>query len=103
MSRVHALLETYGAPHASAAILLCDRHPAESIAYRIIAADLSVQDLTYGQLRRESERLAAGLMSIGVTRGDRVATLMGKSRAYLVSLMALWRIGAVHVPLFTAF
>ena len=28
---------------------------------------------------------------------------MGKSREYLVTLMGIWRIGAVHVPLFTAF
>lgn len=28
---------------------------------------------------------------------------MGKSREYLVTLMGLWRLGAVHVPLFTAF
>jgi acetyl-CoA synthetase len=32
-----------------------------------------------------------------------VATLMGKSQEYLVTLMAIWRVGAVHVPLFTAF
>jgi acetyl-CoA synthetase len=31
-----------------------------------------------------------------------VATLMGKSGAYLISLMAIWRLGAVQVPLFTA-
>ena len=31
------------------------------------------------------------------------ATLMGKSREYLVTLMGIWRMGAVHVPLFTAF
>jgi acetyl-CoA synthetase len=28
---------------------------------------------------------------------------MGKSRVYLVTVMAIWRLGAVHVPLFTAF
>jgi len=28
---------------------------------------------------------------------------MGKSEAYLVSVLAIWRLGAVHVPLFTAF
>jgi acetyl-CoA synthetase len=40
---------------------------------------------------------------MGVSPGDRVATLMGKSTEYLVTLMAIWRLGAVHVPLFTAF
>src|SRR3546814_11735503 len=33
----------------------------------------------------------------------RIVTLMGKSVDYLVTLLAIWRIGAVQVPLFTAF
>jgi acetyl-CoA synthetase len=40
---------------------------------------------------------------LGVRAGDRVATLMDKSREYLVTLSGIWRIGAVHVPLFTPF
>ena len=27
---------------------------------------------------------------------------MGKSREFLVALIGIWRLGAVHVPLFTA-
>lgn len=103
LQRVSELLALYGAPTAGAAQLLCDRHDPAKVAYQIIAPDLSVQPLTYGELRRESERVAAGLAALGVNPGDRVATLMGKSRAYLVTLMAIWRLGAVHVPLFTAF
>ncbi|GAA3047506.1 hypothetical protein GCM10020000_29550 [Streptomyces olivoverticillatus] len=32
-----------------------------------------------------------------------MATLMGKSAELVVTLLAVWRLGAVHVPLFTAF
>lgn len=103
MRRVRQLLDLYGAPSASAAELLCDRHDPAKIAYQVIAPDLSARALTYGELRRESERVAASLAALGVRPGDRVATLMGKSRAYLVTLMGIWRLGAVHVPLFTAF
>ncbi|MBV1686742.1 AMP-binding protein [Novosphingobium sp. G106] len=101
--RVRDLLEIYSAPEACAARLLCDHRDPAALAYRIVAADLSVQDVTYGELRRESERFAAVLQALGVGPGDRVATLMGKSRSYLVTLMGIWRLGAVHVPLFTAF
>ena len=101
--RVSELLDLYGAPSACAAELLCDRHDPAKVAYHVIAPDLSARPLTYGDLRRESERVAAGLVALGVEPGDRIATLMGKSRAYLVTLMAIWRLGAVHVPLFTAF
>lgn len=101
--RIAALLATYEAPEVRAAFLLCDRHDPASVAYTIVSPDLSTQDLTYGALRAQSERLAAAFRDLGVVPGDRIATLMGKSRALLVTLTAIWRVGAVHVPLFTAF
>ena len=101
--RVEQLVARYCGPQVCLASLLCDSREPTSVAYRIIGQDLSVQALTYGELRAESERFAAALMQIGVRTGDRVATLMGKSREYLIALMGIWRAGAVHVPLFTAF
>ena len=101
--RVRELLEIWSAPDASAAGLLCDRHDPAAPAYRIIGEDLAGENVTYGELRCESERFAAGLKSLGIGPGDRVATLMGKSRCYLATLLGIWRLGAVHVPLFTAF
>jgi acetyl-CoA synthetase len=101
--RVNELRSIAGAQDASAAEILCDRHDPNSLAYRIVGADLSTTDLTYGELRASSERFAAGLAALGVQPGDRVATLMGKSESYLVALMGIWRLGAVYVPLFTAF
>lgn len=103
LQHVEAFLALYGSENACAAALLCDRHDPKALAYRIIAPDLSAQDLTYGELRHESEKFAAALRSLGIGPGERVATLMGKSRQYLVTLMGIWRLGAVHVPLFTAF
>jgi len=103
LQRISELLFRYGVEQACVATLLCDRHDPEAIAYRIIAPDLSHQTMTYGEMRRESEKFAAALQSLGVGPGDRVATLMGKSKQYLVALMGIWRLGAVHVPLFTAF
>lgn len=101
--RVTELLSLYSNPQASAAYFLCDRHDPDSIAYTIVAPDMTSVHLRYGALRSESEKLAAALSSLGLQSGDRVATLMGKSREYLVALMAIWRLGAVQVPLFTAF
>lgn len=103
MTRIDELLARYGAEDACAAQVLCDRHDPDAIAYRVIAPDLSVQPISYGELRFESEKFSTVLQSLGIGPGDRVATLMGKSRQYLVALMGIWRVGAVHVPLFTAF
>ncbi|MFR9751915.1 AMP-binding protein [Nocardia sp. 004] len=101
--RVRDLLDCYGSSDASAAELLCDRHPAEGVAFTIVEPDLSSTDLTYGELRERSARCAAALAELGVEPGDRVATLMAKSADLVVALLGIWRRGAVHVPLFTAF
>jgi len=101
--RVKQLIGRYSAPDASTASLLCDQHDPTRIAYTVVASDLTSMTLSYGKLRSDSERLAAALSSLGLRPGDRIATLMGKSAAYLVTVMAIWRLGAVHVPLFTAF
>ncbi|EOM76013.1 AMP-dependent synthetase [Rhodococcus rhodnii] len=102
-ARVADLVDEYGGPDACAAQLLCDRHPADAVAFTIIDADLSAADLTYGELRSRSEAFAAALRGRGIGPGDRVATLMGKSAELVTALLGIWRCGAVHVPLFTAF
>lgn len=96
-------LALYSADDACLADLLCDRRDPASLAYRIAVADGGSIDVSCGDLRAESERFAAALAALGIGPGDRVATLMGKSRDYLFILMGIWRLGAVHVPLFTAF
>ncbi|MFZ3572222.1 AMP-binding protein [Streptomyces sp. BH034] len=101
--RVQELLSRFGSPEACAAELLCDLHPADDVAFTVIEADLSARDLTFGELRRDSARFAAALAGIGVGPGDAVAVLMGKSADLIVALLGIWRRGAVHVPLFTAF
>jgi acetyl-CoA synthetase len=99
-------LTAFGSPNASAADLLCDRHDPERNAFsfpRYVDGRLEVEQLTFGQLRDQSARFAAALRAKGVARGDRVAVLMGKSPQLVVALLGIWRLGAVHVPLFTAF
>jgi acetyl-CoA synthetase len=101
--RVRDLLDHYDRPEACAAELLCDRHPAGQVAFTVIESDLRAYELTYGELRERSARFAAALAELGVEPGDRVATLMAKSVELVVALLGIWRRGAVHVPLFTAF
>ena len=102
-TRATELLSAYSPSDACAAELLCDRHPADAVAFTLVEPDLSSTDITYGQLKERSERMARGLAELGVARGDRVATLMGKSEDLIAVLLGIWRLGAVHVPLFTAF
>src|SRR5215212_486977 len=100
--RVRELVARFGAPDACLAELLCDGHDPDGTAFRLVHENLSSTTLTYGELRERSERVAAGLVELGVSVGDSVATLMGKSADYLATVLGIWRLGAAHVPLFTA-
>ena len=100
---IDAVLARFGAPDACLARLLCDDHPADQVAFTVVEPDLTSRDISYGTLRERSQRVAAGLADLGIGPGDRVAVLMGKSADLVVALLAIWRRGAVHVPLFTAF
>ncbi|MCR3720619.1 MULTISPECIES: AMP-binding protein [Prauserella salsuginis group] len=93
----------YRADDACAAELLCDRHPADAVAFRVVEADLTTRELTFGELTAQSQRVAAMLADLGVGRGDAVGVLMSKSAELPAVLLGIWRLGAVHVPLFTAF
>jgi acetyl-CoA synthetase len=101
--RVGELVARFRAPDACLAELLCDAHDPDAVAFAVVHEDFSSDSLTYGELRRRSEQVAAGLTELGVVTGDSVATLMGKSADYLATLVGIWRLGAAHVPLFTAF
>jgi acetyl-CoA synthetase len=102
-ARVAELVARFGAADVCLARLLCDDHPADRVAFTIVEPDLTRCDLTFGVLRDRSERLAASLAKLGVGPGDAVGVLMGKSAELVVVLLAIWRRGAVGVPLFTAF
>lgn len=102
-NRLAELIDAYGAADATASDLFCDRHDPGATAYRIVGADGEANVITYGRLRERSERLASGLSKRGYGAGDRIATLMAKGEDYLATLLAIWRLGAVYVPLFTAF
>jgi long-chain acyl-CoA synthetase len=56
------------------------------------------ESLTYAELLEQSCRLGNGLLSRGITKGDRVCIYLDSSPRYLVCYFALWRIGAVAVP-----
>jgi acetyl-CoA synthetase len=98
--------ETFSAPDADVAYLICDRHDPAALAFSFPSYQdgrVQVTRLTYGQLHEQSSRFATALAARGVQRGDSVAVLMGKSPSLVVALLGIWRLGAVHVPLFTAF
>lgn len=59
--------------------------------------------LTYNQLDLDSNVLARGLQSLGVKKGDRVCVSLGNNLEFASITYALFKLGAILVPLNPAF
>ncbi|KAI1622611.1 fatty-acyl-CoA synthase [Exophiala viscosa] len=59
--------------------------------------------LTYSQLDLDSNALARGLQSLGVKKGDRVCVSLGNNLEFATITYALFKLGAILVPLNPAF
>ncbi|KAG9240636.1 acyl-CoA synthetase/AMP-acid ligase-like protein II [Calycina marina] len=59
--------------------------------------------LTYRDLDEKSNSLARGLREEGVLKGDRVAVMLGNNWEFAVATYALFKLGAILVPLNPAF
>ncbi|MDQ4135990.1 MAG: acyl-CoA synthetase [Pseudomonadota bacterium] len=85
---------------------VCDRWAAvtpERPAILDVSADGRVTAYTYGELRDASNRLANALRARGVGRGDRVALLLPQGPAVPVVHVAIYKLGAIALPLAALF
>lgn len=55
--------------------------------------------LSYGQLEARANRLARYLLERGVGEGSVAAVALGRTPEWIVALLALWKIGAVYLPI----
>jgi acetyl-CoA synthetase len=81
---------------------VCDRWAAREpgrTAIFNLGANGAVEEIGYGTLRERSNRLANVLAARGIGRGDRVAILLPQSPAVAVSHIAIYKLGAVALPL----
>jgi acetyl-CoA synthetase len=58
---------------------------------------------TYVQLKREVERIAAGLRALGIDKGDRLTIYMPTTPEAIMLMLATVRIGAIHSVVFAGF
>ena len=84
-----------------------DRHVlggrGEHVALRFVAESGDVQDVTYAELRRRTNRFANVLASLGVEPADRVFTLATRIPELYVAVLGTLKHRAVVSPLFAAF
>src|SRR5437899_4370900 len=83
------------------------RHPraVATIFGAVVAGRLLEASLTYAELDRRADRFAAGLQSLGVRKGDRVALLLPNCPQFVIAFYGALGAGAVVVscnPLYTA-
>ncbi|WP_136658424.1 acyl-CoA synthetase [Nitratireductor sp. XY-223] len=61
--------------------------------------DRDPDELTYDALRQKADALANGLSSLGIAPGDRVALLLPQGFEAAISHIAIYKLGAIAVPL----
>ena len=81
---------------------VCDRwagiDPARTAIFNL-RADGTVEEVSYSALREASNRLANALAARGIAKGDRVAILLPQGPAVAVSHIAIYKLGAIALPL----
>jgi len=76
---------------------------ADRVAIRFLAAGTTPRPCTYAELAADARRVANVLTSLGVQRGECVATLMGRIPTLYATVLGTLATGAVYCPLFSAF
>jgi acetyl-CoA synthetase len=79
-----------------------ERRPDE-VAAVFAGEDGTRRALSFAELSREVTRLAEGLASLGVTKGDAVAIFLPMSPEVAIASHACAHLGAVQVPVFSGF
>ncbi len=57
------------------------------------------REITYGELRERTLKMAQGIKSLGAKRGDRVALLLPDSPEFIEAFIAVCSLGAIAVPI----
>ena len=78
-------------------------HLKDTIAIRVIRKDKRQDDFTYTLLKAETSKFANVLSSLGIQKGDRVFSLLGRVPELYISALGTLKYQAVFCPLFSVF
>ncbi|MFD8382310.1 acetate--CoA ligase [Streptomyces sp. NPDC059679] len=106
-SRARAALEGQPGGGLNIAHEAVDRHAGSDrggkVALRCVAPDGTADSFTYAELAGRTSRFAHVLRSLGVGRGDRVFTLLGRCPELYTAVLGTLKNTSVLCPLFSAF
>jgi acetyl-CoA synthetase len=91
--------------HFNIGAAACDRHANGDGRLALIyeAPDGSVERFSFDDLKRLSNRCANALQGLGIRPGDRVGVLLPQRPETAIAHLAIYKLGAVAVPLFVQF
>src|SRR5436305_14692430 len=111
LQRGHSYDEEYGSfrwelpERFNIGVAACDRHADGSgkLALIYAAPDGEVERFSFDDLKLLSNRCANALAALGIGRGDRVGVLLPQRPETAIAHLAIYKLGAVAVPLFVQF
>jgi acetyl-CoA synthetase len=91
--------------HINIGVVACDRHADGDGRVALIyeAPDGKVERFSFDDLKRLSNRCANALTAMGVRAGDRVGVLLPQRPETAIAHLAIYKLGAIALPLFTQF
>jgi len=101
---VEAMLSGDLATGLNVCVECCDRHAdGDRVALYWEGVDGKSSNHTFAEFRDDAARFANFLNSHGIGPGDRVAVMLPRIPELMVVALGVWRVGAVYMPMFTAF
>jgi acetyl-CoA synthetase len=92
MNIVHNLLDKYA-----------DTEVDQRLAIKSEIEDGTTRELTYKELRDQVDRMANSLRNLGLGKGDAIGVFMPMVPEIVVAMLAIIKIGAIFLPLFSGF
>ncbi|HXH87433.1 MAG TPA: AMP-binding protein [Gaiellaceae bacterium] len=82
---------------------VCERHPRDATAILVTDGREITRRVTFGELSDDSNRLTSALRERGIGEGDRVGIALPQRPETAVAHIAVYKLGAIAVPLSTRF
>ena len=86
------------ATFAEAIVRVAEEHPKMGFVFQDMAGEETFY--SYPQVAEETERRAAALQQMGLTKGDRVGLIVVEPEAFVLNFLAAIRAGVIPVPLY---
>lgn len=75
-----------------------ENHPSDRIALRWLSDHQELEEITYGDLFKQANRLAGGLRDLGLEKGDRVLVMVPRRIIAYVIYIACLKLGIAVIP-----